>query len=121
MSERATVIVCGAVGNPEGMTNPAPPPSRQSPASPSTPPAGQPAAPAKETKGRNLSVGQILAGILLVLVFVFIVENSDQVKIRIIAGPKVQMPVYLALMAAAVVGALIAALMRYRRHHRNRA
>lgn len=67
------------------------------------------------SKQRNVSVGQILAAILLILVVVFIIENTDKVKIRIIAGPKVEAPVYVVILVAAVLGALIAALLRYRR------
>lgn len=79
-----------------------------------TPPtSGKPA-----KKGSNISVGQILAGVLLVLVVVFIVENTRSVPIRFIAGPEVNVPVYLALLIAAVVGALIASLMRYRRNRK---
>ncbi len=77
-------------------------------------------APAKQKPGRAFSTGQVLGGILLVLVVIFIVENTESVEIRFIAGPKISMPVYVALLVAAVVGALIAALLRYRRHrHRS--
>lgn len=104
------------------MTAPGPQPARQPGQPPSaTPPAdrrvGGPA-PAQKPK-RNVSVGQILGGLLFVLVIIFIVENTEEVAIRFIAGPKVRLPVYVALLIAAVVGALIAALLRYRRqrHH----
>jgi uncharacterized integral membrane protein len=75
------------------------------------------AGPAK--KQRSVSFGQILGGILLVLIIVFIVENTEETSIRIIAGPKVHAPVYVALLIAAVVGALVAALLSYRRHRRS--
>lgn len=71
--------------------------------------------PATSKKKRNVSVGQILAGVLLVLVVVFIAENTRNVPIRFIAGPEVDVPVYLALLIAAVVGALVGSLMRFRR------
>lgn len=92
------------------------PPAPTSAAGPSGGPAGAPAT----KQGRAVSVGQVLAGILLVAVIIFIAENNDDVRIRIIAGPKVTMPMWMALFAAALVGALIAALMRYRRTHRTK-
>ncbi len=79
------------------------------------PPAG---APAKQK--RSITPGQVLAGILFVLMVIFIVENTENVKIRIIAGPKVNAPVFVALLIAAVVGALISALLRYRRQRRSK-
>ena len=54
------------------------------------------------------------------LVVIFIVENTDNVKIRIIAGPKVNAPVFVALLIAAVAGALISELLRFRRKHKRR-
>ena len=76
-----------------------------------------PAEPAPATTGRkqSLSVGQILGGLLFVLTIVFIIENSRSVKIRLIF-PEVQAPLYVAILIAAVMGALIASLLRYRRH-----
>jgi len=104
------------------MTNPPvdPNPDRPPPAAP--PPATGPQAPASPTPEqkkitRAVSAGQILAGILFVLVVIFIAENSSDVAVRIIAGPKVTAPVSVWLLIAAVVGALVAALMRARRKH----
>jgi uncharacterized integral membrane protein len=65
---------------------------------------------------RSISTGQILGGLLFVLVVVFIVENSRQVKIRLLI-PEVKAPLYVAILIAAVLGALIAALLRLRRRH----
>ena len=59
-------------------------------------------------------MSQILAGILFVVVIVFIVENTRKVKVRLI-GPEVNAPLYVVILIAAVLGALIAALMRHRR------
>jgi uncharacterized integral membrane protein len=69
------------------------------------------------TAGRKhaFSTGQLLGGLLFVLVIVFIVENSRHVKIRLI-GPEVTAPLYVAILISAVLGALIAWLLRYRRH-----
>ena len=92
----------------------------------STPPTGPapregagPTPAAKEK--RSFSVGQFLAGALFVLVVIFIVENTAKVHIRIIAGPKVSLPVWVALLAAAVVGGLISTLLRWRRQHHNKS
>jgi uncharacterized integral membrane protein len=89
-------------------------------------PAGQGGAPgpgeAEETPGRPkraVSTGQILGGLLFVLVIVFIIENSRSVKIRLII-PEVKAPLYVAILIAAVLGGLIAALLRYRRQRRHR-
>jgi uncharacterized integral membrane protein len=64
---------------------------------------------------RPISVGQILGGLLFVLVIVFIIENSRQVKIRLII-PEVKAPLYVAILIAAVLGSVITWLLRYRRH-----
>ena len=64
---------------------------------------------------RSVSAGQILGGLLFVLTIVFILENSRKVKVRLI-GPEVQAPLYVTIIVAAVLGALIASLLRYRRH-----
>jgi uncharacterized integral membrane protein len=61
------------------------------------------------------SLGQVLGAILFILLIVFIVENNKSVPIRIIAGPVVHPPLWVAIIIAAVLGALIAALLRYRR------
>lgn len=88
-------------------------PQQPYPQQPDEPGGGTPA----EHK-RQVSAGQILGGLLLVLVVVFIVENSRTVKIRLIF-PEVRAPLYVAILIAAVLGALIAWLLRYRRHHRH--
>jgi len=64
---------------------------------------------------RSVSAGQILGGLLFVLTVVFIVENSRSVKVRLI-GPQIEAPLYVTIIVAAVLGALIASLLRYRRH-----
>lgn len=73
-----------------------------------------PDAPLAKGSERKVSVGQVLAGLLLVLVVVFIVENSRQVTVRLII-PEVKAPLYVPILIAAVLGGLIAALLRYRR------
>jgi uncharacterized integral membrane protein len=64
---------------------------------------------------RPISVGQILGGLLFVLVIIFIIENSRKVKIRLIV-PEVKAPLYVAILIAAVLGSVITWLLRYRRH-----
>jgi uncharacterized integral membrane protein len=96
------------------MSAPGPPyPPQPEPPGPGVPPESRPK--------RAISTGQILGAVLFVLVIVFIIENSRQVKIRLI-GPEVKAPLYVAILIAAVLGALITALLRYRRrrHHPTR-
>ena len=95
--------------NPQDTPRPDPPPYEASPSTPA----------ATEKQKRSFSIGQFLAGALFVLVVIFIVENTSKVEIRIIAGPKVSLPVWVALLAAAIVGALISMLLRWRRKHKN--
>jgi uncharacterized integral membrane protein len=76
------------------------------------PPASGPGA--GKTK-RPVSVGQILGGLLFLLVIIFIIENSRKVKIRLII-PEVKAPLYVAILIAAVLGSAITWLLRYRRH-----
>jgi uncharacterized integral membrane protein len=73
-----------------------------------------PAEPPETGRKRSVSAGQILGGLLFVLVIVFIIENSRQVKIRLIV-PEVKAPLYVAILISAVLGALIASLLRCRR------
>jgi len=106
------------------MSAPGPPYGPQQPPYPPQPGAGaQPGSGAQPAPGaapeklpkRSVSTGQILGGLLFVLVIVFIVENSRSVKIRLIV-PEVKAPLYVAILIAAVLGSLITALLRYRRH-----
>lgn len=66
---------------------------------------------------RSVSTGQILAGVLFVIVIVFVVENTRTVRVRLLF-PEVRAPLAVALLIAAVLGALVSALMRIRRQHR---
>lgn len=70
-------------------------------------------------KERHVSVGQVLAGILLVVVVIFVAENTRKVTVRLII-PQVTTRLFVPILIAAVLGALIAALMRYRRQRRSR-
>ncbi|MFD5425164.1 DUF1049 domain-containing protein [Streptomyces sp. NPDC127084] len=57
---------------------------------------------------------RILFLVIAVLTLVFIFENTRKVTVRLLI-PEVVMPLYLALLAAAVLGALCAALYLGRR------
>jgi uncharacterized integral membrane protein len=80
-----------------------------------------PSAPPDEKHGshRAISVGQILAGLLFVVVIIFVAENTRKVKVRLIV-PEVTTNLFVPILIAAVLGALIAALMRFRRQSRAR-
>lgn len=102
------------------MTNPGPEYTQQSyQPTQSTGSVDGPGASAPVEKKRAVSTGQILAGLLLILVVVFIAENSRKVKIRLIF-PEVTAPLYVAILIAAVLGGIIGALLRYRRHRNHR-
>ena len=91
------------------------PPSGPVPGPPAGPPQPQPSHQSPAQGKRPFPLGQVLGGILFILLVIFIVENSHSVPIRIIAGPVVHPPVWVAILIAAVLGALIAGLLRYRR------
>lgn len=82
------------------------------------PPAEQGQIGAEVRRKRPVSSGQILGGILLVVVVVFVLENTRSVKVRLLI-PEVTTPVAVPIVIAAVLGALVAWLLRYRRrrHH----
>ena len=113
------------MNSPPGPPPPAPPPPGGGPGHPGPPgrlvepgqpphPGQRPAPAAEPEAKRSVSVGQILGGILFVLVVIFIFENTHDVQVRLII-PQYKMPVALPIVIAAVLGALIAWLLRYRR------
>lgn len=107
-------------GNPAPGAQPPPDPNYPAAPVPGQQPSPQPQsaqqAPHRPKEPKHpFSAGQILGGILLILLIIFIAENSTNVPIRIIAGPIVHPPLWVAIVIAAVLGALIAALLRYRR------
>lgn len=57
-------------------------------------------------KGGMVTPGKITLLVLVVLAIVFIFENTRHVKIRLLI-PEVSMPLWLALLAMGVVGALV--------------
>jgi uncharacterized integral membrane protein len=72
-------------------------------------------------KKRPVSVGQILGGLLFAITVIFILENTRSVTVRLII-PEVHAPLAVPIIVAAVLGALVAWLLRYRRqrHHGGR-
>jgi uncharacterized integral membrane protein len=65
-----------------------------------------------------VSVGQILGALLFVVVVVFVLENTRSVKVRLLV-PEVTTPLAVPIVIAAVLGAIIAWLLRLRREHRH--
>lgn len=76
------------------------------------PPGGPP-----EKPGPSLSPGQILGIILLVLMIVFIAENTAKVKVRILI-PQLHVPLFIALIISAALGSLGTLLIQWRRHRK---
>lgn len=74
--------------------------------------------PGKGKTRRPVSAGQILGGLLFALTVIFILENTRTVTVRLII-PEVDAPLAVPIIIAAVLGALVAWLLRYRRrrHH----
>ena len=65
-----------------------------------------------------MSFGQILGGLLFVVTVIFILENTRTVPVRLII-PQVHTSLAVAIVLAAVLGALVSWLLRYRRRHRH--
>jgi uncharacterized integral membrane protein len=84
-----------------------------SPPQPGLHPTAQPPA----TSRRHFSTGQLLGGILFVFVIVFVLENTRTVKVRLWV-PEVNTPLAVPILIAAVLGALVAWLLRYRRQRK---
>jgi uncharacterized integral membrane protein len=84
---------------------------------PPGPPEPPPLEPTPGKAKRSVSAGQVIGAILLILVVVFIFENTRKVRVRLII-PEVHAPLFVALLIAAVLGALGAALVQYRRHRK---
>ncbi|MDJ0462795.1 lipopolysaccharide assembly protein LapA domain-containing protein [Streptomyces sp. H27-C3] len=59
----------------------------------------------RATTGRAFAPGRIAVAAIVVLTLVFIFENTRHVRIRLLI-PEVTMPLYLALLAMAAIGAL---------------
>lgn len=63
---------------------------------------------------RSITAKQVAAGILAILVIVFILENTHHTNVRFII-PKTSAPLWLALLLSAAVGACAGALFVHRR------
>jgi uncharacterized integral membrane protein len=68
-------------------------------------------------RGPRLSPGQIAGMVFLVLALIFIFENTKSVKVRFII-PEVKLPLYFALLVAAILGGLATLLIQWRRRSR---
>ncbi|WP_282693444.1 lipopolysaccharide assembly protein LapA domain-containing protein [Streptomyces sp. CC208A] len=79
----------------------------------------------KDTAGRKreragtITPGRIAIALVAVLLLVFIFENTGDVRIRLLI-PEVTMPLYLALLATALLGALCGWYVARRGFRRNR-
>ena len=80
------------------------------------PPAAQPpSTPARQRSG--LAVSQIVGAVLLLIVIVFILENTRTVTMRLIF-PEVKVSLAVALLIAALLGGVGVLLLQFRRRHR---
>jgi uncharacterized integral membrane protein len=68
---------------------------------------------------RRFTAGQVLGVLLVIVLIIFIVENTDKVDVRLV-GPEVRdVPLAVALIIAALLGALVTLLIMWR-HSRRR-
>ena len=67
--------------------------------------------------GVRITPRQIAGLVFLVLALIFIFENTRSVKVRFII-PEVKLPLYFALLVAAVLGGLTTLLIQWRRRSR---
>jgi uncharacterized integral membrane protein len=79
----------------------------------------QPTPPSGGKRPVRLTAGQVSGAILLILALIFVFENTKKVDVRLI-GPQVHAPLFVALLIAAVLGALGALLIQWRRRGRRR-
>ncbi|MFF0063444.1 lipopolysaccharide assembly protein LapA domain-containing protein [Streptomyces sp. NPDC005279] len=68
----------------------------------------------KAGAGPRLTPAMITGGVLAILAIVFIFENTQKVRIRLLI-PEVTMPLYLGLLATFVIGALCGGIFFRRR------
>lgn len=89
-------------------------------ASPTPPPSGanQPRQPKQGKQSNGIAVAQIIGAILLIVVIVFILENTRSVTMRLIF-PEVKVSLAVALLIAALLGGLGVLLLQYR-HRRKK-
>ena len=81
------------------------------------PPPGLPPKGPPPPQGLRFTPRQVAGVVLLVLALVFIFENTRSVKVRLII-PEVKVPLFVALLLAAVLGGLAMLLIQWRRRSR---
>lgn len=81
------------------------------------PPPVPPPQPPPRGPSPRLTPGQIAGLIALLLALVFIFENTRSVKVRFIV-PEIKLPLFFALLLAAVLGGLTTLLIQWRRRSR---
>ena len=79
------------------------------------PPTSPPPAPGSGRSG--VATAQIAGAVLLLIVIVFILENTRTVTMRLIV-PEVRVSLAVALLIAALLGGLGVLLLQFRRRHR---
>ena len=77
---------------------------------PAAPPAGAPTTVPPRTRVSGIWVASIAAVVVLLLLLIFILQNGDKVKINIF-GANPTLPIGVALLLAAVLGALLVAFI----------
>ena len=80
------------------------------PEPPTAPPVGTPSAVPPRTRVSGIWVASIAAVVVLLLLLIFILQNGESVKINIF-GANPTLPLGVALLLAAVLGALLVALI----------
>jgi uncharacterized integral membrane protein len=80
------------------------------------PPAGPPSSPASSQR-KGVAVAQIVGAVLLLIVIVFILENTRTVTMRLIF-PEVKVSLAVALLIAALLGGVGVLLLQFRRRHK---
>jgi uncharacterized integral membrane protein len=76
---------------------------------PDRPPGGKPQP--------RFTTGQVVGAVLLVLALIFIFENTKRVSVRLVI-PEVRLPLFVALLIAALCGSGITLLLQYQRRRR---
>ena len=96
-----------------GMPAAVPPPYEQSyepPREPAAPAAERPELTVDRTRTGGLWVALIAAAVVILLLLIFILQNTEQVEVSLF-GANPDLPLGVALLLAAVLGALIVALV----------
>lgn len=76
-----------------------------------------PPQPPPQQHGWRPTPRQVVGIVLLVLALIFIFENTKTVKVRLII-PEVKLPLWVALLIAAVLGSLVTLLIQWRRRRK---